>query len=473
MAAGLAGSLAVHGGLLALVVAYGAVPDMGFELQLPSEVEFGLTEAADLLAARTEPPAAPEPAAPEAAGGQGPGPSDGGAGEADAGVPDAGRRRPDAGRHSPDAGPSDGGAGDGGADPAALVASAEDGTSRIPPGAQIALRIDVERVRASPLRDDVRMLLSRNPDWQALLEGSGIDPVDDVDRIMLASPNLSRSRWVIAGRHAGEDDQLVRAAVQRLGEARGEPVSWELQHGVQVAPWHDADETDRVIALVGPRHFTISRPEDLPRVLAVAQARQQEDAQAPERDDESWADALLSMEEDEAISVEVEGARRFVRVPEGSEMEGRIPDRARAAVTQARGGLVVTGSLRFDDDAQAADSLSYWDERRARLAQNSLVRFAGMSAPLAQMQVSTDGRWIRFRTRLGLDQTRFLLGYLERQLAAYARAQEARRAAPPPPDSDPGTETNQGAPRSATPPSPPPEAPPRRAPGGSGPRPAR
>ena len=46
-----------------------------------------------------------------------------------------------------------------------------------PPGAQLALRIDLDGIRGSPLASDVSDLLGGIPDVHALLDGSEIDPV--------------------------------------------------------------------------------------------------------------------------------------------------------------------------------------------------------------------------------------------------------------------------------------------------------
>jgi hypothetical protein len=49
------GSLLVHAGLVALLVSYGAAPDLGFEFELPAEVEFGVSGSAALPDAASGP----------------------------------------------------------------------------------------------------------------------------------------------------------------------------------------------------------------------------------------------------------------------------------------------------------------------------------------------------------------------------------------------------------------------------------
>lgn len=50
--------------------------------------------------------------------------------------------------------------------------------ARIPPGSQIALRIDMAAVRASRLEGAARDLIRKIPDWHLIAGGSGIDPID-------------------------------------------------------------------------------------------------------------------------------------------------------------------------------------------------------------------------------------------------------------------------------------------------------
>ena len=90
-------SLALHALLGGLIAAFDYVPDSGFEFEMPSEVEFGLTEATEVatLPAPAQPPEPPpEPAAAPSENGIGPSAMDAGVAYADAGVPsDAPRRR--------------------------------------------------------------------------------------------------------------------------------------------------------------------------------------------------------------------------------------------------------------------------------------------------------------------------------------------------------------------------------------------
>jgi hypothetical protein len=314
---------------------------------------------------------------------------------------------PDAGARA-DGGAALAAAGDGGA--AAGRATGPGLAAYAPPGAQLALRLDLVRMRQSPLAPDIRALLAAVPDWQALLDGSGIEPLDDLERLLIASPNLQRAQLVMSGRYVGEVSR-VREAVARMAAARGETVRWRRERGFEVARWPNADATERVIALVGPQAFTITRSEDLPRVIAVARERRREaerlahETGAPVPDD---AAALLSMVEGEVVSLEIEGARAFVRGNANA-----IPVRARGAATELEGGVVaIRAEGSFDDDAQAEAARAFWDRMRASYARNPLVALVGLSSALERATLRSEGATIFFETQLEPRQVAFALRYL-------------------------------------------------------------
>ncbi|MDB4977566.1 MAG: hypothetical protein JWN48_5907 [Myxococcaceae bacterium] len=399
----LALSLFLHLGTLLLSLVILRPPELDMEFELPLDVEFGTSE--ELAVAQAAAPVAS--AASGEPGTSGTTGSGGDAGARDASVDDAGvsdAARADGG--SSDAGPSKPRARDAGMPVASVLPDAGASAARLPPGAQIALRVDMTRIRKSPVAGDVRSLLSAIPDWKALLEGSGIDPIEQIDRLLIATPNLQREKIVLAGRYFG-GEQVVRDAVARLGAAKGEAVPWHSEGNVQVAPWANQDATPRVIALVGPQHFAISRAEDLPRVLAIASVRAQRGrkTRAPR---EQPADALLSMEDDEGLSLEIEGATQFVR-------RGRrgVPDRLRLSIIETPNlRAEVRGVFSYADEALAADGLSYLTELRDRYASNTLVALLGLSEPLESASVARQDNEVRIVLTLSVEQMRLIMGYV-------------------------------------------------------------
>ena len=434
---GVLGSFVLHGAILAVLVSVQPPPDLDFEFELPAEVEFGLTDAVEAVeeaststpSVEAEAPTSPESGSEAVAdAGVDAGPRDAGvdAGPRDAGV-DAGPE--DAGLDA-DAGDAETDAGDAAVD-ADLVARGPpanlDGPAEIPAGAQIAIRFDMARVRASPLNGEVRRLLASIPDWRLILNGSGIQPIDDLERLLLASPNLQRSQLVMAGRHSHTDEgpQYIRDVVERFGSARGEAIRWRTRHGVDVANWPNEDETERVVAIVGPRHFTISRPEDLQRVLSVARAREDENVEDDELESAVGADALLSMGAEDAFSIEVEGARAFIRRGDPS----RIPTRLRAAVRQEETEVTVRAVGTFESDAEAERAVEFWrGYRDAQAASLDNLFTRALHRRVIGSTLEQEGSRIRFSIALTTGQARLALSYVQGMLRASRRRRQRPRS---------------------------------------------
>jgi hypothetical protein len=398
-------SCGVHGLFLWATLVLFKAPGLDIEFQVPIDVELGLSEEVAAALTPPAPPPEPPPSAPAEAPAEKSTKKDKDkekAHQPDAGVPESDGgvlEAPDGGPEEPDAGP-----------PLLADPNAAPG-ERLPPGAQIAVRVDMTRIRNSPVAEDVRALLAAVPDWKALLNGSGIDPVSQLDRLLIATPNLQRDKIVVAGRFVGER-AVVDQAVQRLAEAQHVEAHWHVESGVRVAPWASQDDTPRVIALVGPSHFVIARGEDLPRVLAIASARA-DDAKGPkDRKDKSIkvhpADALLSMEPDEGVSLEVDGVERFVR-----KAKRGVPLKLRLSAVQVPGPRVeLRGRMLFETPEKAADALRFWEGVRDSYARNALVMLLGLSDPLREGTIELSGSEVHLKVQLSVEQLRLIVGYV-------------------------------------------------------------
>ncbi|NND30718.1 MAG: hypothetical protein HKN97_19195, partial [Myxococcales bacterium] len=384
---GLVASLAAHLLAFAYITSATAQYAFDFALTLPAEVEFGFTGEIEMAADAAPPRAtgAPDPRwagkaeAPEAQ-------------PIDAGVPmvDAGA---DAGADADTGADTDAGTDTGaGTDPdSSPVASPTlSGPSRIPPGAQLALRVDLRRVRESPLGPDVTAFLRGVPDWQLLLDGSGIDPVADLDRLLVATPNLQRSKLVLAGRHR-RGEGFARKSVKRLARSRGRSSRWQRRFGIPTAAWHNLDQTPRTIALLSSKHFSITRRQDLERVLAMANARALRDANSEGLVEASGPDALLSMGPEEAVSLEIEGVHRFVI---GSVRH--LPIRLRLAVRETGADEATVSVLAtYESEVLARDAAAYWKKVATFYSQQLIMSLAGFGKTLRRMDFTPDANRIR------------------------------------------------------------------------------
>jgi hypothetical protein len=409
-ALGWVSSLAVHAALLALSSVSLTPPDTGFEFQVPDRIELGFVEATEVEAPGPAlPTAEPEPVAADwtpTGGGTVIAPRD----------PDAGPRRrprPDSGL---DAGPAEPGLGTG--PPVAFL----------PPGAQVALRIDMDRIRSSQFGDDVRRLLRVIPEWRALLGDSGIDPVRDLSRLLVASPNLRQANLVVAGRLAAEAPD-PRAVAERIASSRGVPVEWHEQSGVPATAWLSADGTVRELALIGERHFVIARPDDLPRVLAIAAARSAPRAQGrrPAPPPEDPAEALLSMGDGEGLLLEIENVAAFLR-----RSPCIVPQRLRAGLVEVPGGVALRGEARFATAAEAEEAQRCLLSRAQQAAQFLIVQLYGVDGPLRRLDLVAEDATLRIETEFRDAELRTILGLLRGLLEPAAEAAPGSPSAPPP-----------------------------------------
>jgi hypothetical protein len=422
-------SVAISASLHVLfVIAIGAVTstsDIDIELTLPEEVEFGLTDAREVeLESSSSQRSSASPEGPAPRSGEGlaaadagvPLPPDAGV-PPDAGAPDAGRRRR---RPKPEvASATDGEDATDGADGAGGDAR----NTRMPAGAQIALRMDMTRIRSSRLAPDVRNFLDAIPDWQMVLRGSSLAPVDDLDRVLVASPNLQRSRMVVAGSFPRDAD-WARQIVDTMASARGTTATWRDESGVEVADWANEDETARVLALIGPHHFAITRPEDLPAVLAIGRVRAEESGFSS-----TAADALLEMPEGSALTLTVEGARTYAR-------GAHAPERLELVVSErAGGGADVAIEARYETPEAADAAREYWTEVAEEQSRSIAVRLLGLSSALDSASLTTEGRTVRATTALTERQIRLVLSFVQGQLEAWGRERGRRRRAPEVPSS--------------------------------------
>lgn len=444
-------SLSVHA--LLVVGAYVSVlADVEpFEIADPTEIELGMLEDIEVAgmepveAVEAPPETPPTPAAPEAEDPESEGTADAGpeedasiedagldaddAADADAEIADAGvdaDAELDADVPDADAGDAELDAGDASADAASLVASALPdggdagsqrsiyGPSRLPPGSTVAIRVDLERVRGGVFERPVRDLISTIGEWTILLEGSGVDPLADFDQIFLATPNPQQfGKIAIAGRHR-HDSAWVRARAEELARLRGQTIEWRQEQGVWRAPWWSRDSAwnPRIVAILGPHHFAVCREEDLPRLLTLAQYR----ARRPRSDGVvlTGPDALLSMSEGEALSLEASNIRAFVR-----GAPAPVPASGRVAVSLDAGNVGLDALASYDDAQGSEEGAAQWGVLVRRFGP-----LIGLQRATASLRFTPEAENVTITGSLDEAEARMLLGAMRDLFAARRERQE-------------------------------------------------
>jgi hypothetical protein len=399
-------SLVLHALVFARSCEVRSEPDALSPFKLPTQVEFGLADKpAGGGDATREPPPAPQPPkrAPRRVRAAKP------ARDPNAYAPSAARTE------QPDAVSGEGEAADSAG--AGLGSGMGAGSGFAPAGATIALNVDLQRIRKTALLLETESLLNIVPEWQALLAGSGIDALRDLQRVFVASPTLERSNVVVAADHK-LGRARVEAAVAQLASEQGQPAAFHQQGGYPVAAWRNRGPTERSIALTGEQQFTITRTSDLERVLQVADSltdvRKGQDVSSAELERHG---GLLAMQEREAVALWVEGAQKYVR----SESPG-VPVSMRLSlfpVDQFSTELRVRAQ--YPSAERATEAQAVLEGLRRELSEQPRVIFLGLKSAVDAAEVQQLGAALRLTVKLTLHQTRHLMGYVTRTLKPRAR----------------------------------------------------
>ncbi len=183
--------------------------------------------------------------------------SDGGAGASAA--LDAGTNLPDAG--PVDAGPIDAGPVDAGPvtrDPMVVAGSPSDLVGKNP---AVKILIAGDRLRKYELGKMFGDVLSAIPQWQSFIGTSGIDPVRDIDHMLIAGPGLVDSRKVVVVMDLNVPDTKARATIDGIIK-RSTPKGKWLEGTPVPAAIAQAEKGERIFAMVPGKHLVVVLPAE-------------------------------------------------------------------------------------------------------------------------------------------------------------------------------------------------------------------
>jgi len=189
----------------------------------------------------------------------------------DAGVADA----------EADAAPEDAGAGkgDGGlGDPVAMVGG--DRNHVVDANANVRLAIYTEKIRRHPLGPRIGKLLGSIYQWRDFFGPAGIDPIRDVDRVMVTGSQLRNSKDVVAILKLNVGQERIRSAIDAIVRADTEHGEW-LDASVPAATAY-ADRAPRVFVLGSPGTVIVTPPSALENVIKSAKRLTLRPAAGPE-----------------------------------------------------------------------------------------------------------------------------------------------------------------------------------------------
>jgi hypothetical protein len=132
--------------------------------------------------------------------------------------------------------------------------------------ANVNLLMLTERIRNHPLGDRIGKLIVNFPQWSSFFESGAIDPVRDINRILVVGPQFRRTADVVAILQHDMPPPVVRAAVDRLVQR---PPKGRWLRGKIPAARAYADRAERLFALTAPHVLVVAPPHLERQILAT------------------------------------------------------------------------------------------------------------------------------------------------------------------------------------------------------------
>jgi hypothetical protein len=127
----------------------------------------------------------------------------------------------------------------------------------VDPNANVQLLVHTDRVRQHPLGARIGPMLRNVYQWRDFFGPTQIDPIRDVDRMLIVGPQLRDSREVVAILQFNVPQERVRSAVDLL--VSRDPEGGWVDGAVPIAHAH-ADRGERAFVLPSPQILVVTPP---------------------------------------------------------------------------------------------------------------------------------------------------------------------------------------------------------------------
>jgi hypothetical protein len=283
--------------------------------------------------------------------------------------------------------------------------------------AALILLLRFDRIRNSPYVMAARRLLSVFYDYKTLLWRSDIDPVEDFDALLIATPNPYRvTRTFLAARHDLPEDQLKKAIDRSIG-LEGASVRWrrEPEQWVGVVPTPPRLRHDRRRVILRERLLMVADPA-LQRSLqrSPSSVEQNRPAAGGGPSKQTGVDLLARLDDEggagkrgPALMLQALNVSRLIELPPG------IPPPRNVQVTvPATDPVRMHGLLTFAKRAEARIVARELERTLKELSGSLMLIALGYHRLLGRIEVRTRGRRVDLQLRLAAEAVIPLLGML-------------------------------------------------------------
>lgn len=300
------------------------------------------------------------------------------------------------------------------------------------PNVQVLIASD--RIRKHPLGAAFGKLLTTIPEWKSFFEGTDLDPIRDVDHVLIAGPQFRDSSKVVAVMDYNVPEPRVKQAIDVIVQ-RSDPAGSWLEDSPVPAATARADGGDRIFAMVPGKRLLVVMPADAKEQLGKLKS-------AGNFNKSSAVGIAVAM---------VTPGRAFKGLPV------KVPESLKwlrlAVIPQADGGADVTLELMDESGASASEHMAEMT-RTIEAVRTLSIPLLGTVELFGAVDASTEDALIRLRTKVTESQLRRIMTHVEGELVRIGtrrserqRKQGANKVAPSqtadtaPEAADPATNT--------------------------------
>jgi hypothetical protein len=269
-------------------------------------------------------------------------------------------------------------------------------------GTKVVARVDVGRVRGSPVGPQIAETLRASPTWQALTGRSGADPIQDFDAILVGADRIDSDRRIAVLRHRHTEAELRRRVLQ-LAIDRGSDAAWRQVDGLAAIAWPVRASVSYSLVMTAEHEIVLAPDDELTRIAEVAR-----DHAARRSRPEAVIEPGLSFREREIATFVLEAPlpRRdgYPEPPQRMRMEFDELD---------AGGVRIAVHAEFASVAEARNGHEWLRAQAQHWSQQMMLRAIGMHRPIEQARIVLAGTSVDVGTELTTEEVRRLSQLLE------------------------------------------------------------
>ncbi|MEJ7728347.1 MAG: hypothetical protein WKG00_03950 [Polyangiaceae bacterium] len=279
------------------------------------------------------------------------------------------------------------------------------------PNVQVLIASD--RIRKHPLGASFGRLLTTIPEWKSFFEGTELDPIRDVDHVLIAGPQFRDSSKVVAVMDYNLPEARVKQAIDVVVQRSDPPGAW-LDDSPVPAAVARADGGDRIFAMVPGKHLLVVMPADAREQLGKLKS-------AGTFNKSSTVGIAVSM---------VTPARAFKNTPVP------VPESLKwmrlAVIPGSDGGAEVMLDLMDESEASATEHAAEMGRAIEAIRKPDLGIFAGLASIelFGPVSTTTEGAMIRLGTRISEGQLRRIMTWVEAELTRIGQRRTDRQRKP-------------------------------------------